>query len=124
MEDNQNFNLENSQEEATENLISNGNGEQVAKILEEEKEENPHFIIVLRRVFIVLTVLIFILNVALYIFFSSCDSSGPVGFVCLFYGMGFLLGIGGSFVLLILLWIIYEVIALLYRAYYESFCKK
>ena len=71
MEDNQNFNLENSQEEATENLSSNGNGEQVAKPLEEEKEENPHFIIVLRRVFIVLTVLIFILNVALYIFFSS-----------------------------------------------------
>ena len=124
MEDNQNFNLENSQEEATENLSSNGNGEQVAKPLEEEKEENPHFIIVLRRVFIVLTVLIFILNVALYIFFFFFFSSGPVGFVCLFFGMGFLFGIGGSFVLLILLWIIYGVIALLYRGYYESFCKK
>lgn len=122
MEDNQNSNLESSQEEVTENLSSNDNGEQVTQPL--EKEKDPPFIIVLRRVFITLTVLVFILNIVLYFFSYFCDSSGPVGFVCLFYIMGVSFGIVGSFVFLILLWIIYGVIALLYRAYYESFCKK
>lgn len=122
MEDNQNSNLESSQEEVTENLSSNDNGEQVTQPL--EKEKDPPFIIVLRRVFITLTVLVFILNIVLYFFSYFCDSNGPVGFVCLFYIMGVSFGIVGSFVFLILLWIIYGVIALLYRAYYESFCKK